>query len=53
MEKIRFLNNENVYDGEVSVRGHVVVIKFTNTLPPQNTLTNGFELLNENNGLVQ
>lgn len=53
MEKIRFLKNENVYDGEVSVRGHVVVIKFTNTLPPQNTLTNGFELLNENNGLVQ
>jgi len=53
MEKIRFLNNLNVYDGEVSVRRNVVAIKFINTLPPHNTLTNGFELLNENNGLVQ
>ena len=53
MEKIRFLNNLNVYDGEVSVRRNVVAIKFIDTLPPQSTLTNGFELLNENNGLVQ
>lgn len=53
MEKIRFLNNLNVYNGEVSVRRNVVTIKFIGTLPPQSTLTNGFELLNENNGLVQ
>lgn len=53
MEKIRFLNNQNIYDGEVSSRGNIVAIKFSNTLPPQGTLTNGFELLNENNGLVQ
>jgi len=53
MEKIRFLNNRNIYDGEVSVRGNVIAIKFHNTLPPQGTLTNGFELLNENNGFVQ
>lgn len=53
MEKIRFLNDLNIYDGEISVRGNVVAIKFINTLPPQNTLTSGFELLNENNGLVQ
>lgn len=53
MEKIRFLNNQNIYDGEVSVRGNVITINFFNTLPPQNTLTNGFELLNENNGFVQ
>lgn len=53
MEKIRFLNNQNIYEGEVSVRGNIVTIKFTNTLPPKNTITNGFELLNENNGLVQ
>lgn len=53
MEKIRFLNNLNVYDGEVYARGNVVAIKFANTLPPQSTLTNGFELLNENNGIVQ
>lgn len=53
MEKIRFLNDQNVYDGEVSVLGNVVVLKFTDTLPPKKVLTNGFELLNENNGIVQ
>jgi len=53
MEKIRFLNNLNIYDGEVHVKGNVIFIKFSDTLPPQSTLTNGFELLNENNGLVQ
>lgn len=53
MEKIRFLNNLNIYDGEVCVKGNVISIKFFDTLPPQSTLTNGFELLNENNGLVQ
>ena len=53
MEKIRFLNNQNIYDGEVLVRGNVVSIKFSDTIPPQGTLTNGFELLNENNGFVQ
>lgn len=53
MERIRFLNNQNIYDGEVSVRGNVIAIRFSNTLPPQSTLTNGFELLNENNSFVQ
>ena len=53
MEKIRFLNNPNVYDGEVSTRGNVVAIKFDTTLPSEDILTSGFELLNENNGLVQ
>lgn len=53
MEKIRFLNDQTVYDGDVSVRGNVLSIKFYDTLPPQNVLTNGFELLNENNGIVQ
>lgn len=53
MEKIRFLNDHNVYDGKVSVRGNVIALKFTDTLPPKNILTNGFELLNENNGIVQ
>ena len=53
MEKIRFLNDQNVYDGEVSVRGNVVALKFTGTLPPKKVLANGFELLNENNGIVQ
>ena len=53
MEKIRFLNTRNVYDGEVSINGNVATIKFINVVPPQSILTNGFELLNENNGLVQ
>lgn len=53
MEKIRFLNDHNVYDGEVSVRGNVIAIKFINTLPSKSIITNGFELLNENNGIVQ
>lgn len=53
MEKIRFLNNQNIYDGEVSARGNVVAIRFSDTLPPKGTLTTGFELLNENNGFVQ
>lgn len=53
MEKIRFLYDQNVYDGEVSARRNVVSIKFIDALPQENILTNGFELLNENNGLVQ
>lgn len=53
MEKIRFLNDRNVYEGEVSVRGNVAAITFAGALPPRETLTKGFELLNENNSLVQ
>lgn len=53
MEKIRFLNDQNVYNGYVTVRGNVVSIKFIDTLPAQSVLVNGFELLNENNGIVQ
>lgn len=53
MEKIRFLNDQIVYDGDVFVRGNVLSIKFYDTLPSQNVLTSGFELLNENNGIVQ
>ena len=53
MEKIRFLNDQNVYDCEVSVRGNVIAINFSDTLPPTNKLTKGFELLNENNGFIQ
>lgn len=53
MEKIRFLNDQNVYDGEVSIRGNIIAIKFTDILPPKNKLTKGFDLLNENNGFVQ
>ncbi|MCM1134366.1 MAG: hypothetical protein NC400_02220 [Clostridium sp.] len=53
MEKIRFLNYPSVYNGNVSVHGNIITITFSETIPPQNILTNGFELLNENNGLVQ
>lgn len=53
MEKIRFINDRNVYDGEVYVRGNIAEIKFNNALPSQDILMNGFELLNENNGIVQ
>lgn len=53
MEKIRFLNYSTVYEGDVFVQGNVVSIRFNEIIPPQNILSNGFELLNENNGLVQ
>lgn len=53
MEKLRFLNNQNIYDCEVSVRGNIVVVKFSDTIPPKGSLTTGFELLNENNDFVQ
>lgn len=53
MEKLHFINDKNVYDGNVSFRGNTITIKFDSILPPKNVLTNGFELLNENNGIVQ
>lgn len=53
MEKIRFLNNQNVYDGEVYVSGNIAKIKYHHAYPSQDIMENGFELLNENNGLVQ
>lgn len=53
MEKIRFFNDQNVYDGKVYVRGNIAKIKFDHTFPSQDIMGNGFELLNENNGLVQ
>ena len=53
MEKIRFFNDQNVYDGNVYVSGNIAKIKFDHTFPSQDIMGNGFELLNENNGLVQ
>ncbi len=53
MEKVRFRNHQKIYEGEVSVRGNVITIAFADALPPQDILTGGFELLNENNGIVQ
>lgn len=55
MEKIRFLNDSNVYEGSIHVHGNgnIVSIKFKDLIPTQNVLSSGFELLNENNGIVQ
>lgn len=52
MEKIRFFDTPNVYDGEVSLDEKILVIKF-NTLPNEEYLNKGIELLNEHNMLVQ
>lgn len=52
MEKIRFINTSTIYDGEVSIYGKILSIQFT-TPPSANVLTNGIELLNEHNGIVQ
>lgn len=53
MEKIRFLNDYTVYNGKLSFGNNIVTICFDTALPPESVLTNGFELLNENNGFVQ
>lgn len=53
MEKIRFLNDAIVYDGNVTVRGNIISIKFTTSVPSEKIMTRGFELLNEHNGRVQ
>lgn len=54
MEKIRFFNDTNVYCGCVSFLGeNIVSINFSDIIPPINIITNGFELLNEHNMLVQ
>lgn len=52
MEKIRFINTSTVYDGEVSIYGKILSIRFT-APPAANVLTNGMEFLNEHNGTVQ
>lgn len=53
MEKIRFLNDTTVYDGRLSLANNVVTIYFDSIIPPKSVLSNGFELLNENNGFIQ
>ena len=52
MEKIRFFDTPNVYNGEVRLNGDILVIKFS-TLPNEEYLNKGIELLNEHNMLVQ
>lgn len=54
MENIRFSKDSFIYNGNVSLKGdNVVAIQFGSIAPPDSILTNGFELLNENNGIVQ
>lgn len=54
MEKIQFINDLNIYDGEVHVNGaNIISVRFHNTLPSNELLAKGFELLNENNGFAQ
>lgn len=54
LEKIKFVNDSNIYDGFVSFMGqNIVSISFLDILPSADIITSGFELLNEHNMLVQ
>lgn len=54
MEKIRFLKNQNIYEGTTDfISKHVIVIQFNESIPNKNEIKNGFEILNENNDYVQ
>ena len=49
MEKIRFLNNDTIYDVQLSfLRENIVKIKFT-SIPSEKFYLSGFKLLNEHN----
>lgn len=53
MEKIHFYNSNTVYEGTTDfVKKNVIVIIFNGAIPTTE-LTNGFEILNENNDFVQ
>lgn len=53
MEKIRFLKDTNIYEGNVTVRRNIISILFNTAVPSADVLASGFELLNEHNGRVQ
>lgn len=53
MEKIRFLKSPIIYDGNVRLSSNILSIHFKDELPLEDVLTSGFELLNENNGIIQ
>lgn len=54
MEKIHFYNTTNIYKGVTDfVNKNVIVINFNGNIPSETELTNGFEILNENNDFVQ
>lgn len=54
MEKIHFYNTNTIYEGVTDfVKKNVLVINFKDTVPTVEEMTNGFEILNENNDFVQ
>jgi hypothetical protein len=54
MEKLHFYNTENIYEGKSDfLKKNIIVINFVNNVPTADEIKNGFEILNENNGIVQ
>lgn len=54
MEKIHFYKTTSIYEGVTDfVNRNVIVINFSGNIPSKTELTNGFEILNENNDFVQ
>ncbi len=54
MEKIKFLKSENIYEGSTDfLDKHVITINFNKAIPNKSEIENGFEILNENNNIVQ
>lgn len=54
MEKIHFYNTNTIYEGVTDfVKKNVLVISFKDTIPTVEEISNGFEILNENNDFVQ
>ena len=54
MEKIRFYNTNTIYEGVTDfVNKNVIVINFKDNIPTVDEISNGFEILNENNDFVQ
>ena len=54
MENIRFIKSNQVYKGATDfLNKHILIIKFNEILPNESEIENGFEILNENNNVVQ
>ena len=53
LDKIKFLNDSNVYDVSLQISRNIAVIEFTDMVPAISVITRGFQLLNEHNLLVQ
>lgn len=54
MEKIHFYNSNTIYKGVTDfVNKNILVINFDGSVPTENEVIKGFEILNENNDFVQ